>query len=86
MAKQQGLKLNGPAIKEIRSARGLTVSEAATEAGVTQPTWSNWEAGRKNASAASVRRITEILLIQDVRAVLWPTVTVELSDLVDEAA
>lgn len=75
MAATAGLKLNGPALKEIRLAKGRTVTSCAEEIGVTQGTWSNWEAGRRNAGAHHVQRITEVLLIEDVRAILWPTTT-----------
>lgn len=75
MASATGLKLNGPALRAIRQKTGRTVTDCAQEVGVTQGTWSNWEAGRRRAGANHVQRITEILLLDDVRAILWPSTT-----------
>lgn len=72
MAAKAGVRLNGPALKEIRRARGLTVSAAAQSSGVTQGTWSNWEAGRRQISFSHLGNICETLLVEDQRAVLWP--------------
>lgn len=86
MAATTGLKLNGPALREIRKAKGRSVTECADEIGVTQGTWSNWEAGRRRAGANHVERITQVLLIEDVRAILWPTTTTTVIVTEDAAA
>lgn len=75
MAAATGLKLNGPALRALRLKDGRTVTDCAHEVGVTQGTWSNWEAGRRRAGPNHVQRITEVLLLDDVRAILWPTTT-----------
>jgi len=82
MAIASGFQLNGPALREIRKAKGRTVTDCAQEIGVTQGTWSNWEAGRRRAAGHHVQRITQILLIEDVRAIIWPdtNTTVILTD------
>src|SRR5262245_58497150 len=43
-----------------REANGLTQREAAAEVGVSQPTWSEWEAGRSKPDIDSVARLTEL--------------------------
>lgn len=73
MAARAGVKLHGPALREIRRARALSVTDAAKQAGVTQGTWSNWEAGRRQVSFAHLRNIAEVLHIEDLRAILYPT-------------
>lgn len=88
MSSANGLKLNGPALREIRMAKGRSVSSCAEEVDVSQGTWSNWEAGRRRATPENVQRITEVLLIQDVRSILWPstTTTVTVTQAADPAA
>lgn len=73
MAAKAGVRLNGPALKEIRRARGLSVTQAAFAAGVTQGTWSNWEAARRQISFPHLANICEVLLIEDRRSILWPS-------------
>lgn len=75
MAAASGIKINGPALRAIRQAMGRTVTDCANEVGVTQGTWSNWEAGRRNAGPKHVQRMAEILLLDDVRAIIWPSAT-----------
>ncbi len=64
------MRLNGAAIRVIRERSGLTVTEAARRAGVRQPTWSNWERNRRNATPANVAAICAVLRIDDVTAIL----------------
>lgn len=64
------VRLNGPAVRVIRERTGLSITEAATRAGVRQPTWSNWERGERNATPANIQAICRVLLIDDMTAVL----------------
>lgn len=64
------MELNGAAIKEIRTRSGLSVSSAAAKAGVTQPTWTRWERGQRQASPENVQAICEVLAIKDMTAIL----------------
>jgi transcriptional regulator with XRE-family HTH domain len=73
--------LNGYAIKEIRTKAGKTVSAAAKGAGVSQPTWSNWERGERNATAANLLQIVKELEIGNVRAILANPDEIDLSEL-----
>lgn len=75
------VQLNGYAIREIRTKAGKTVSQSAKAAGVTQPTWSNWERGQRNATAANVLQICHVLDVADHRAVLASPDDVDLSEL-----
>jgi transcriptional regulator with XRE-family HTH domain len=64
------MRLNGAAIRVIRERSGLSISEAARRAGVRQPTWSNWERNRRNATPGHVAAICAVLRIDDVTAIL----------------
>ncbi len=64
------MQINGVALRTIRERSGLSVSEAAARAGVSQPSWSNWERGARNAKPASVRAICRALAIDDITAIL----------------
>lgn len=75
------MKLNGYAIREIRTKSGKTVSEAAMAAGVKQPTWSNWERGKRDATPANVLQICHVLEVSDHRAVLADPASVDMSEL-----
>lgn len=86
MAAKAGVRLNGPALKEIRRARQLTVTGAAHSAGVTQGTWSNWEAGRRQVSFEHLGNIREVLLIEDIRSILWPVEGAEVREVAESAA
>lgn len=79
MAARAGVRINGPALREIRRARRLSVTDAAYSAGVTQGAWSNWEAGRRQVSLDHLDGIRETLLIEDIRAILWPVDEVAVS-------
>lgn len=64
------MKLNGAAIREIRSRSGLSITDAASKAHVSQPTWSNWERGKRRATPENLKVICEVLAIQDMTAIL----------------
>lgn len=64
------MRLNGAAIRVIRERTGLSITAAANAAGVTQPTWSNWERGKRRATPANVQVICEVLRIEDKTAIL----------------
>lgn len=64
------MRLNGAAVRAIRERMGLSVTAAATAAGVTQPTWSNWERGTRRATPANVLVICEVLRLEDRSAIL----------------
>ena len=64
------MRLNGSAIRVIRERTGLSITAAANAAGVTQPTWSNWERGKRRATPANVQAICEVLRIDDKTAIL----------------
>jgi transcriptional regulator with XRE-family HTH domain len=60
------MQLHGPTLRAIRKATGdLTASEAARSVGVSQPTWSNWERGTRNATARNIAAICELLGLDD---------------------
>lgn len=64
------MRLNGAAIRAIRERTGLSITAAATAAGVSQPTWSNWERGTRRATPANVKVICEVLRLEDKTAIL----------------
>lgn len=64
------VRLNGAAIRAIRERSGLTITDAARGAGVTQPTWSNWERGKRRATPANVHAICAVLRLEDRTAIL----------------
>ena len=75
------MQLNGYAVREIRTAKGFTVSDRAKAAKVSQPTWSNWERGERNATAANVVAICAVLGISDMRAILANPGEIDLTEL-----
>jgi transcriptional regulator with XRE-family HTH domain len=64
------MRLNGAALRVIRERTGLSITAAAASAGVTQPTWSNWERGTRRATPANVVAICRVLRIEDKTAIL----------------
>lgn len=65
------MRVNGHAIRAIRTARGLTVSEVAERGGIKQPHLTNIEYERREASFSTLHRIATVLGITDLRAVLY---------------
>ena len=63
-------KLDGEALKRRRILQGLTASAAAELAGVTQSTWSHWEAGDRGAAPANLEKICETLGLGDKLSIL----------------
>ena len=51
----------GDVLRAWRLDRGLSQAEAAERVGVTQPTWSDWEAGKKLPNFRSAHRLIEIV-------------------------
>ena len=64
------MRLNGAAIRVIRERTGMSVTAAAKAAGVSQPTWTNWERGTRRATPANARVICEVLRLEDMSAIL----------------
>lgn len=48
-------------IKRAREAKGLNQKEVASALGVSQPTVSDWEAGRKTPTRKNLLRLSELL-------------------------
>lgn len=46
-------------IRELREARGLQQKQLSIDLGVSQPTISDWESGRKHPSSKSVAKIAD---------------------------
>jgi transcriptional regulator with XRE-family HTH domain len=55
------MQVNPHALRVIRERSGLSVSELARRAGLSQPHLSNIEAGKRRASPAAVRQLAEAL-------------------------
>lgn len=56
------MRVNGPAIRAIREAKGWRLSKFAIACGISHSHMSNIEAGRKDrASAETARRIADVL-------------------------
>lgn len=64
------MRLNGAAIRAIRERTGLSITAAALAAGVTQPTWTNWERGTRRATPANAKIICQVLRLEDMTAIL----------------
>lgn len=67
--KPQGITINGPALAEIRRQAGLTRQAAAKLAGVSGPTWSQYENNTRAASPEAFEAICEALHIRDDRSI-----------------
>ena len=65
------MRINAETLRTIRQDRGVTVSELAGMAGISQAYLSNIEAGRKNPSAAVIRSLSKALCCRLV-ALLGP--------------
>lgn len=68
VGKPQGITINGPVLRAIREARGLTVRAAAAKAGISGPTWSQYEGGTRAASKAAFDGLCKALELRDPRA------------------
>ena len=66
--KPKGITINGPALAEFRRAAGLTRQSAARLAGISGPTWSQYENNTRAASPEALTAICEALGITDERA------------------
>jgi transcriptional regulator with XRE-family HTH domain len=55
------------AVRQLRSALGMTQAELASLLGVTQPQISAWERGRRSPTAAQLARLNESLLDGSIR-------------------
>lgn len=75
------MKLNGYALREIRSRSGRTVTDCAKAIGVKQPTWSNWELGVRDATPTNLIAIVATLEIADFRAILANPADVDMTEL-----
>ncbi len=83
------MQINGPVLRAIRlRTPGMTVTKASTSVGVSQPTWSNWESGRRNATPDNIRAIMNLFSIEDPHVLVYgaPADPVDLAELVSEAA
>ena len=67
--KPQGVTINGPALRAIREARELTVRAASALAGISGPTWSQYETGTRAASPDALAAVCLALGIKDERAI-----------------
>jgi transcriptional regulator with XRE-family HTH domain len=57
------MRLNRHALRVIRERSGLSLTELARTAGISQPHLSNLERGRRQASPATVRRLADALRV-----------------------
>ena len=57
------MQVNPHALRVIRERSGLSISELARRAGLSQPHLSNLEAGRRRASPGVVRRLADALQV-----------------------
>jgi transcriptional regulator with XRE-family HTH domain len=64
------MELNGAAIRAIRVRSGMSVTAAAEKAKVSQPTWSNWERGKRRATPENLKVICAVLALDDMTAIL----------------
>ena len=48
---------------------GLNVTAAATHVGVSTPTWTNWEAGKRGVTPENLAKIVAMFGIDDDRAI-----------------
>ena len=55
------MQVNPHALRVIRERSGLSVTQLARLAGLSQPHLSNIETGRRQASPATVRRLADVL-------------------------
>lgn len=67
--KQRGTIVNGPALRAVRIAKGWTVREAAKNAGISGPLWSQLESGTRGASEESFTAIVRALGLDDPAAI-----------------
>lgn len=57
------MQVNPHALRVIRERSGLSVSELARRAGMSQPHLSNIEAGKRRASPAALRQLADALRV-----------------------
>jgi len=57
------MRINPHALRVIRERSGLSISELARRAGLSQPHLSNIESGRRGASPAVVRALAQVLAV-----------------------
>ena len=75
------MHINGPSLREIRRrTAGMSITAAAERVGVSQPTWSNWERGKRNATTGNVAAICDLLDIDDPSAIV-PSLTADEASL-----
>ena len=53
-------------LKELRSNAGGTQKEVATDIGVSQQSYADWECGRKNPTQDKLKRIADFFLHQQI--------------------
>lgn len=75
LMKPQGITINGPVLRELREARELTVRAAAALAGISGPTWSQYEGGTRAASPESFAGVCLALGVRNPRALRVDTMT-----------
>jgi len=81
------MEIHGPTLRAIRlRTPNMTATRASACIGVSQPTWSNWEQGRRNASAPNIVAIADLLRIDDIRVLVPYATPSELSTLHELAA
>lgn len=54
-------EINGAAVREIRGLLGITQPDLASRCGITQPSLSNIEQGKRNASPKVIRSLADQL-------------------------
>ena len=83
------MHINGPVLRAVRQRTpGMSISKAAKAVGVSQPTWSNWESGRRNATPENIRAVMNLLAVEDPRVLVYgsPADPIELARLIDTEA
>lgn len=74
------MQVNPHALRVIRERSGLSVSELARAAGLSQPHLSNIEIGRRQASPAVIRSLADALRVPLLSLITDPPVAPEGAD------
>lgn len=73
--KQRGHILNGPVVRAIRILNGLSVRSAAAALGVSAPTWSQYESGKRGVAHDRLEAMATLLGLDDPAPLLASTAT-----------
>lgn len=71
--KQRGHILNGPVVRALRIIAGLSVRDAAAQLGVSAPTWSQWESGKRGVADRHLADMAALLGLDEPAPLLAAT-------------